>query len=1280
MGTFFWEIFKIIKRFRFVSLLVLVAIMLFFGFGISKIHLEEDISEVLLSNKETETVNKLMEDIDFSNKIVLVVSQSDTSLAPQYDSLIATANKFIEFLSPADSLIGTLSFGVENEIVDLTYDVFYRNLPLFLEEEDYKTIEKKLNNESIENTIEGNFKALMTPAGMGMRSFILKDPLHFTPIVLLKLKNLQLGDSYKLYKNQIFSGNGYHLFFFIETAFGTSDTGKNSLLVENIQKAKSAVDNTFNTVDYYGAPVVTVCNANQVKRDIFLTVGLALVLLVLVISLLFQSGRIFMLVFLPVVFGLIVSLGSFYWFHGTISAIALGVGSILMGITIDYTIHLFVNYRSTKSIKVTLSSISLPLIISSITTAIAFLCLYFVDSPALRELGIFATISILSAALFVLIVTPQFLKEKLSVKETKSIRTLNKFVSIEFDKIKYLQWGIVIFTLLSIYPATRVIFNTDLEALNYQSPYLKKTEEKLKTISSEAFRSVFFIAQGNTFDEALATLETQTSQIDSLKNEGIIQNILTVSSILKSKGEQQIRLDRWNSFWTNERKTNCIENVKSAGEKNQFKPGTFNEFENLLNNNFTLLSAADQDFIVNNFFESLVKKKADKVYLLSTLKVDQSEKEMLYSVLGKSKNAMLWDKQHFSVKLVDALKNDFNQLVWISLFAVFAVLLISYGRIELAILAMIPLIVGWLWTLGIMGLFGIEFNIFNIIISTFIFGLGVDYAVFILNALIEERKFGHNELTASKLSILLSALTTFAGIGVLIFAKHPALKSIAALSIIGVGSILFLSYTLLPVCYRFLYFNNGKDRTAPVTLYNLFTSVFAFVQFLTGCATLTGLIPVLLILPVRLKTKKYILHRLLQFLSFFIVYSIFGIKKKMIDRKKFDLSTPKIIVSNHQSHLDLTLILLLNPKIIVLTNDWVWNNPFYGFIVRFLDYHPISKGMEEIVDPLQKCVNDGYSILVFPEGHRTHDGKISRFHNGAVFLSEKLKLDILPVLIHGANHCMDRNEFFIRNGQVTIKFLDPIKKENFLEKETYISRSNELLKFFRNEFHDLSQKLETPDYFSSRLIQSYIYKGPVLEWYLRVKIRLEHNYNFFNNTISRDAVICDIGCGYGFMSAMLKLVAPERQIFAIDYDAQKVELAKQAHLNKEGLNFISGDILNVEIPKADAIILADVLHYMPEKQQESCIKKCMASLNENGQIIIRDADTDLAKRTKGTKLTEFFSTRLLGFNKTEYEKLYFFSGKKIEQLALSNGFSYTRIDKTKLTSNMIYVLQRKDKI
>jgi 1-acyl-sn-glycerol-3-phosphate acyltransferase len=410
------------------------------------------------------------------------------------------------------------------------------------------------------------------------------------------------------------------------------------------------------------------------------------------------------------------------------------------------------------------------------------------------------------------------------------------------------------------------------------------------------------------------------------------------------------------------------------------------------------------------------------------------------------------------------------------------------------------------------------------------------------------------------------------------------------------------------------------------------------------------------------------------------VFSIFGIRKNFINREKFDLSCPKIIVSNHQSHLDLSLLMMLHPKIIVLTNNWVWNNPFYGYIVKFLDFYPVSNGMDEAIAPLRKLVAEGYSILIFPEERSTLDGKIGRFHNGAVFLSEKLGLDILPVLIHGANHCMDRHEFFIRNGQVTLKFFDPIPKENYIGAETYILRSRLLLQFFRTEFEKFSLETETPDYYSNKLIQSYIYKGPVLEWYLRIKIRLERNYNFFNDVIPRKGVICDIGCGYGFLSAMLKLVSPDREVIAMDYDEEKISLARETHKRIEGLTFELVDISTVELPKADVFILNDVLHYLPENLQTLCVENCIKNLNPGGQIIIRDADTDLEKRTKGTKLTELFSTRLLHFNKTGYDRLFFFSGKKMEKIAFDNNFVMERIDKTKLTSNMIYILSRKGKL
>ena len=117
------------------------------------------------------------------------------------------------------------------------------------------------------------------------------------------------------------------------------------------------------------------------------------------------------------------------------------------------------------------------------------------------------------------------------------------------------------------------------------------------------------------------------------------------------------------------------------------------------------------------------------------------------------------------------LKNDFNRLVLYSSIVVFLLLLFFYKSLSLTLVTVIPIALTWLLTIGTMGFFGIEFNIFNIIISTFIFGLGIDYCIFITNGLLQEHRTGEKALPTHKTSIILSVITTILGVGVLIFCK-----------------------------------------------------------------------------------------------------------------------------------------------------------------------------------------------------------------------------------------------------------------------------------------------------------------------------------------------------------------------------------------------------------------------------------------------------------------------------------------------------------------------------
>jgi len=409
-----------------------------------------------------------------------------------------------------------------------------------------------------------------------------------------------------------------------------------------------------------------------------------------------------------------------------------------------------------------------------------------------------------------------------------------------------------------------------------------------------------------------------------------------------------------------------------------------------------------------------------------------------------------------------------------------------------------------------------------------------------------------------------------------------------------------------------------------------------------------------------------------------IVYQNVCLKKTLINYNSSTFKKPSIIISNHQSHLDLVLLLMLHPKTIILINDWVWKSKFFGFLVRYLGFYHVADGYEKSVEYLREKVEDGFSILAFPEGSRSKTENMNRFHKGAFYIADKLDLEVLPLIIRGAGDCLNKTEFFMRTGHITIKIFDRINLKDGKFGDTNLLHAKSMANFFRKEYEKLKFEEETPEYFKDRLIKQYIYKGPVLEWYLRIKLRLEKNYSLFNNLIPAKANIVDIGCGYGFMSHMLGFLSNKRNIVGIDYDSKKIDIANNCVLYnqeiKKRIKFISGEAENFSFDKTDVFILSDVLHYMPENQQEIVVKNCIENLNPNGIIIIRDANKDLKKRHSGTKYTEFFSTRL-GFNKMNYEKLFFVSENKITDFAANYNLDVEIIDNTKFTSNLIYVLK-----
>ncbi|MFO8067813.1 MAG: MMPL family transporter [Bacteroidales bacterium] len=1279
MNNIFVNIHHVISKWKVFSSILFIAILLVAAFFVYKLELEEDVSAIIPRDERITKINDVISQSEFADRLIFMFSFYDNEKT-EPDTLIKAADYLSNELIKDSTHIKSIRASIENESYFHIYDFIYNNLPLFLSDDDYDEISKRIKPGEINKTLQSNFKTLISPVGFATKDFVKKDPLHLTPIALKKLENFQLDENFHIYNSSIFTKDNKNLLVFLDPAYPSSNTKENKHLINFIDKTLESFNKKHPAihVQYYGGTAVAVANASRIKNDIILTVSIALIILAFFFLFIFRKIRYIILLFTPILFGAIISVAILVIIEGTISAMALGVGAVLIGISLDYSLHAFTHFRSSNSVKHTLKNISKPVMLSSISTALAFLCLFIIKSQALNQLGLFAAIAIIVTALIVLIVLPFFLKSPNNKKSTNYNYTFfDKISQYKFNKNKYLIIAIIVLSGLFIYTSGMLSFNSDLTSLNYQPDKLEKAEKKLKDISSEALSAVYLVTQDTSLNKALLKTEKNLNILNELKKEEVISDISTAADLIFSKEAQKQKIKKWNSFWDKETKKELQENLLQSGKEYRFNINAFSSFFNLLDKEFEALPTDSFRVLKKNFLENYISENEDINSVITIVKVSRDNKEQLFDNFKHDEETIVFDNQYFINQFLEVLKEDFRWLVTLSMILIFSILLLAYGRIEIAIIAFLPILISWIWTIGLMGLLGLEFNIFNIIITTFVFGLGIDYSIFIMSGLINNHKYGNVPLAPFKLSVLLSAITTITSFGVLIFAQHPVLKSIAFVSILGITSVVIITYTLLPLFFSYIVNNKKQPRIEPVTLYNLTVSLNALIVYLLGVLLMALFFPVILLLPIKKRHKKVIVHNIIKGFSKFITSVNHGVRTKYIDKYKLDFSKPSVIISNHQSFLDLMFLLGLNPKIIAFTNSWVYNSPFFGYFIRFADFYPAFKGLDHDFEALKNKIKQGYSVLIFPEGTRTEDGEIKRFHQGALYVADKLNIDIQPVMIHGLYHVMPKIEFFLKAGRVHIKVLDKIKVRSVsTEKgETYKEQAKELKSLYRKEYDNFREKIETPKYFARRLIAQYIYKGPILEWYVRTKLKAEKYYTFYNNIIPKKATITDIGCGYGYLAYMLHCTSDDRIITGLDYDEEKIAIANNISAKTNNLKFQLKDITEGGIPPSDVYILNDVLHYLPHELRLKLLLECSKMINNKGMIIIRDADTDIKNRTFFTKFTEVQSTQIVRFNKKKY-KLSFFPSKEIENFALNNGFTFERFDNSKLTSNITYILRK----
>lgn len=339
---------------------------------------------------------------------------------------------------------------------------------------------------------------------------------------------------------------------------------------------------------------------------------------------------------------------------------------------------------------------------------------------------------------------------------------------------------------------------------------------------------------------------------------------------------------------------------------------------------------------------------------------------------------------------------------------------------------------------------------------------------------------------------------------------------------------------------------NGQRREAAVTLARIGRAAYGLAYTMSWLIfVFTPLVKLFFTFGNVSEQRRLKLHHALRWISHFLVVRFPAAKVVYENKSNETFDKPALIVCNHQSHLDLPVLMATHSKLIFLTNDWVWNSKFYGRIIHQAEFLPVSAGMEVILPQLRDLVRRGYSIVIFPEGTRSADCKIRRFHQGAFYLANELELDIVPMTLHGAGHYLPKNDPLFRNGFITLRTLDrvPYRKDDY---KSMLSVASSFRKIIMTEYDSIARKTEKAGYFKGYATYKYAWRG----WWVVSECkstlrRLPELSKQIDNEPDTLRTVRVVNSGTGVFALLYALVNKKVEVYAFEENVKKHRVAAE---------------------------------------------------------------------------------------------------------------------------------------
>jgi predicted exporter/SAM-dependent methyltransferase len=796
-------------------ILVVIITSALAGAGLYLTHMDTDIIRYLPRNDPVlSDAGYIFYNHPIQDQIVIDIHLPD----PDPDTLTACA-VWAEEKMNAGGLFKSVGMDEMREVfLDIISHVLH-NLPvLFTQTELHEKIAPHLEPEWIQNRLETMYNGLFQLDSVGQSEMISQDPLGFKDLILARLSALAPGEGIRLHKGHVISSDERHLLLMavpVMPGTNTEFAARLSAFLTDLGR-DAAIAYPGAVLTPVGAYRSALDNERIARGDVRKSILLASLGIAILLVLTFSRPLIGLFAFVPALAGTAAAFFVFSLCHRSVSVMAVGFGGAIISIAVDHGIAylLFLDQPHETRGKDAAAEIRAVGFLSTLTTVAAFGILCFTDFPIFQQLGMFTALGLAFSFLFVHTVFPHIFVSM--PRSSRQAWPLGNVIARVFDN-KITALIILVFAVFMA-GAARPGFNVNLNAMNTVTGETREAEKILtQAWGDRIFGKIYLVTQVHD----LASLQKKADQILEMAEQDRDSHLASgflPSMIFPGESRRQQNVTAWKTFWNPDRTARLKTVLGNASTELGFAPDAFDPFYALLSPDY---HPPEWTGIPEKYFRLLgITRSSGTSGWVQFSEMtpgpghDPQVFRQTYSPLAR-----IFDPQYFSHHLGQVLFSAFTRMLVIIALTVAGLLFLFFLDLKITAAAMIPVCFAMISTLGTLNLLGRPIDIPGIMLSIIIFGMGIDYSLFIL---MSYRRYGdesHPGFERVRTAVFMAGMSTLIGFGSLCFAEHSLLQSAGFISFLGIGYSLIGAYAILPPLMRYLLRNRDSQVPAAGNLH-----------------------------------------------------------------------------------------------------------------------------------------------------------------------------------------------------------------------------------------------------------------------------------------------------------------------------------------------------------------------------------------------------------------------------------------------------------------------------